>query len=502
MPQSSYEKLTEHARETALIESVLELLQWDERTKLPPAAGAYRAEQITYLSSLLHRRRTDPQVAEWLNDLEPSDLARDRHSDPGTTIRQIRREYDKLTKLPPRLVEELSRAAVLGQQVWVAARRDDDFAAFAPSLENLLRLKREQADAVGYQDCRYDALLDDFEPGESTQNVARVLASLRQDLVPLVAALTDSPHRPDSQLLRRTYPVAAQEAFGRRAAVEIGFEFNRGRLDVTHHPFCAGMGPDDCRLTTRYDEQFFPGSFFSILHEAGHGIYEQGLRKEQFGLPPGRPASLGIHESQSRLWENLVGRGRPFWRHFFPIAQQNFGALSDVKIEDFLFAINDARPSLIRVDADEATYNLHIIIRFELEQALINEELPVRDLPSAWKDKYREYLGIEPPHDADGVLQDIHWSAGLIGYFPTYALGNLYAAQFFAQAERDLGALEAPFQRGEFTTLLNWLRVNIHQRGQCYSAAELVEQVTGKPLSHDPLLAYLREKYGELYRLS
>ncbi|HRX77702.1 MAG TPA: carboxypeptidase M32, partial [Pirellulaceae bacterium] len=283
-------------------------------------------------------------------------------------------------------------------------------------------------------------------------------------------------------------------------ATAIGFEFNRGRLDVTHHPFCAGMGPDDCRLTTRYDEHFFPSGFFSILHEAGHGIYDQGLRGDQFGLPPGTYVSLGIHESQSRMWENLVGRSIPFWRHFFPLAQQAFPeALRSARLEDFCFAANDVRPSLIRVEADEATYNLHIIIRFELEQALINEGLAVKDLPAAWNQKYRDYLGIEPPSDANGVLQDVHWSAALIGYFPTYALGNLYAAQFFAQAAKDVGPLDEQFERGEFTGLLGWLREKIHQQGQRYTARELVEKVTGKPLSHDALINYLREKYTGYY---
>jgi carboxypeptidase Taq len=285
-----------------------------------------------------------------------------------------------------------------------------------------------------------------------------------------------------------------------RWAEAIGFDFRRGRIDVTAHPFCAGMGPHDCRITTRYDEHDFPMAFFGILHEAGHGLYEQGLPTEHYGLPPGSYVSLGIHESQSRLWENAVGRSRSFWRHFFPLAQQRFpDALSDVGLDDFHFAVNDVRPSLIRVEADEATYNLHIIIRFELERAVLAGELRVADLPGAWRDKYRENLGIEPPSDADGVLQDIHWSAGLIGYFPTYTLGNLYAAQFFAQADADLGGIDGLLARGEFAPLLGWLRDRIHVRGQCYSAAELAVAVTGRPLSHQPLLDLLRGKYDPLY---
>lgn len=503
MSRPTFDKLCAHARETALLQSVAELLGWDERTKMPPAAGSYRAEQITYLSSLTHRRHTDPQLGDWLDELAASDLASDPHSDAGATIRQMRREYEKLTKLPQTLVEELTRASVLGQQAWVEARKNDDFATFAPILERIVNLKRQQAEAIGYADCPYDALLDDFEPGETTKNVAAVLEGLRSELVPLVAAIAESSRRPNLDILKRSYPIDAQESFGKQAATAIGFEFNRGRLDVTHHPFCAGMGPDDCRLTTRYDERFFPSGFFSILHEAGHGIYDQGLRSDQYGLPPGTYVSLGIHESQSRMWENVVGRSVAFWRHFFPLVQQAFPeALGDTQVEDFCFAVNDVRPSLIRVEADEATYNLHIIIRFELEQALINDGLAIKDLPAAWNQKYRDYLDIEPPTDADGVLQDVHWSAALIGYFPTYALGNLYAAQFYAQAAKDVGPLDEQFERGEFASLLGWLREKIHRQGQCYSARELVETVTGQPLSHDWLIAYLREKYTSYYDLS
>jgi carboxypeptidase Taq len=315
-----------------------------------------------------------------------------------------------------------------------------------------------------------------------------------------VQAIMTSGKKAPTEILERNYPAAAQEAFGKAAAAAIGFEFDRGRLDVTHHPFCSGMGPHDCRITTRYDEQFFPSAFFGILHEAGHGIYDLGLRPEQFGLPPGTYLSLGIHESQSRMWENQVGRSRAFWQHFYPQAQDAFPeALRQTSLDDFCFAINNVQPSLIRVEADEATYNLHIIIRFELEQAILTGDLPIADVPAAWKQKYREYLGVEPPNDADGCLQDIHWSAGLVGYFPTYSLGNLYSAQFFEQADKDLGGLAAMFARGEFAPLKQWLNQNIHHRGQCYTAAELVKLVTSQSLSHAALMRHLRGKLGPLY---
>jgi carboxypeptidase Taq len=500
MNTTVFERLCAHTRETTLLESAKELLEWDERTYLPPAAGDYRAEQITYLSGLIHARQTDPRVGDWLSELQGSPLADDPHSDAGATIRELRRQYDRRIRVPQRLVEDLARASVLGQQSWVKARQADQFDGFVPQLETILRLKREEAAALGIGECPYDALLDEFEPGASTGDVTTILDGLREELVPLVAEITHSRRAPSTDVLRRRFPVAAQEAFGRSAAQAIGFDFRRGRLDVTHHPFCAGMGPHDCRITTRYDERFFPSAFFGILHEAGHGIYEQGQRAEQYGLPPGSYVSLGIHESQSRLWENLVGRSRGFWEHFLPLAQEAFpAALGSVSLDEFYQAINHVEPSLIRVEADEATYNLHIIVRFELEQALVNDTLAISDLPQAWRDKYQKYLGIEPQNDAGGVLQDVHWSAGLIGYFPTYSLGNLYAAQLFEAAARELDSLEAMFANGDFAPLGDWLRAQIHEPGQRYSASQLVKKVTGQALSHRPLLDHLHGKLRPIY---
>lgn len=503
MPDSTaFDELCALTREAALIESVEAALGWDERTYMPPAAGEYRAEQMTFLTGLAHQKRTSPRLGELLAELESSDLAGDVHADAGATIHELRRQYDKRVKLPQSLVEELTRASVLGQQAWVKARQDNDFQAFAPHAEKLFHLKRQQAECLGYGASAYDALLDDFEPDAKTADVAKVLADLRAELVPLVQAIMQSGRQAPVEILKREYPAAAQEAFGKAAAAAIGFDFTRGRLDVTHHPFCSGMGPHDCRITTRYDERFFNSAFFGILHESGHGIYDQGLRPDQFGLPPGNYVSLGIHESQSRMWENLVGRSRAFWQHFFPRLQAAFpAAVGDGNLDEFVFAVNHVAPSLIRVEADEATYNLHIIIRFELEQALLSQDLAIGDLPGAWREKYQQYLGVEPETDADGCLQDIHWSAALIGYFPTYSLGNLYASQLFEQADRDLGGLAGMFARGEFDLLKSWLNEMIHHRGQCYSAAELVQLITGQPLSHAPLMRHLRGKLAPLYGL-
>jgi carboxypeptidase Taq len=500
--QATYEKLCAHAREVALLHSTQSLLGWDERTKLPPDAGPYRAEQMSFLAGLIHKRETAPEVGEWLAELTDSPLAADPHSDAGADIVNLKRDYDRKTKLPQTLVEELARLSVLGQQLWVEARKANDFARFQPLLERTVELKRQEAAAVGYDDVPYDALLDEYEPGAKTNEVERVLAGLREQLVPLVAEIAASSRRPNLDVLKQPVPIAVQEKLGRLAIEAFGYDFSAGRLDVTDHPFCTTLGPRDVRLTTRYDAQFLPGSFFSTLHEAGHGMYEQGLPAERFGLPTGQAASLGIHESQSRMWENLVGRSRAFWEHFYPQAKSaSPEAFADVPLDEFYFAINDVRPSLIRTEADEATYNLHILVRFELEQALILDELRVADLPSAWREKCRCYLGIESPNDADGVLQDVHWSSGAIGYFPTYSLGNLYAAQLFAQAAEAIGDLQAMFRRGEFRPLLEWLRQQIHLQGRRYPAAELARRATGQPLCHDALIRHLRGKFASLYDL-
>jgi carboxypeptidase Taq len=500
--QETFTHVCTHTRRAGMLNSLHELLDWDERTKMPAAGSAYRAEQAAYVAGLLHQQRTAPQLGAWLAELAESPLAAEPASDAGAVIRHLKRDFDKQTRLPQALVEELTRTAVQGQRVWAEARQADDFARFRPLLEKMVGLKRQEAAALGFVDTPYDPLLDDYEPGETTARVAGVLAQLREALVPLVQAICDSPRRPDVTILAREFPRTAQELFGTQAAAAIGFDFNAGRLDVTDHPFCAGVGPGDVRLTTRYNEHAFADAFFSILHEAGHGIYDQGLPAEHFGLPTGEYVSLGIHESQSRMWENQVGRSRAFWEHFFPLAQQSFpAALADVPLDAFHAAINDCRPSLIRVEADEVTYNLHILIRFELERALLEDQLQVADLPAAWNEKYAAYLGITPPNNTQGVLQDVHWSAGLFGYFPTYTLGNLYAAQFFAQAERDLGDLSGQFRRGEFAPLRQWLKENIHRHGRRYSAADLAQRITGQSLSHAPLMQYLAGKYGELYGL-
>jgi carboxypeptidase Taq len=494
--EEAYAELIRRVKDYNLLASCGAVLGWDERTYMPHEGSAHRAEQMALVARLTHEMATAPRVGELLAAVEGGPL----DEDAAANVREIRRAYDRAVKLPPELVEELARTTTRAQQVWQEARAANNFAAFRPWLEKIVALKRREADAIGYGASPYDALLDEYEPGATAAEITQVFAALRDDLVPLVQAVLGSGKKAPHDILEREYPVEAQRAFGEAAAKAIGFDFAAGRLDVTTHPFCSGIGPGDCRITTRYNPRHFNESFFGVLHEAGHGIYEQGLAAEQFGTPLGSACSLGIHESQSRLWENQVGRGGPFWEHFFPRAQQAFpAALGDVSLDRWLFAINDVRPSFIRVEADEATYNMHIILRFELEQALLAGDLKPADAPSAWNEKFQQFFGLTPPTDAQGCLQDIHWSMGGLGYFPTYTLGNLYAAQLMEAARRDLGDPDDDFRKGEFGRLKAWLNEKVHRPGQRWRPGELCRRVTGRPLSHKPLIAYLRGKYGPLY---
>lgn len=499
-----YAELTQRVREAELLASCGSLLSWDEQTYMPPKGSEHRANQVGLLAGMTHERRTHPRVGEILAELEQLGPHGDPLAPMNVNIREVRRSYARATKLPKALVEELSRTTSLGQQAWITARKDNEFAVFLPWLEKLVQLKREEASAIGYgSGVPYDALLDEYEPEMTTAEVAAIFAPLRQELVQLVAAIQESPVRPNVELLERHYPVGAQQVLADAAARAIGFDFDRGRIDESAHPFCSGIGPGDTRLTTRYLDHYFPSAFFGVLHEAGHGIYDQGLPEAEFGLGMGQAVSLGIHESQSRLWENFVGRSRAFWTYFFPAAQEGFSkTLAGVSLDEFYAAINNVRPSFIRVEADEATYNLHIMLRFELEQELIAGTLPPAELPTVWNNRFQQYFGITPTKDSEGCLQDIHWSAGLFGYFPTYALGNMYAAHLFEAANRDLDDLPGQITRGVFRPLKAWLNEHVHAHGKRYSARQLVEVVTGQKPSSTPLLRHLRTKYGELYQLS
>ncbi|RUL86923.1 carboxypeptidase M32 [Tautonia sociabilis] len=502
-PRASYDELIRRSREWSTLSSCSALLSWDEQTMMPPSGSSFRSEQLGLLAGLEHDRAADPRVGELLAIVEGSDLVADPESPEAVNVRELRRSFDRKTKLPRSLVEELARVTSRAQHEWVAARKARDFGRFLPWLGRVLSLKRQEADCVGAPSGDpYDALLDEYEPGATASQLSRLFDALRADLVPLVEAIAGATDRPDPAVLKGTFPVDRQKILGELVASSIGFDFDRGRLDTSAHPFCSGIAPGDCRITTRYRPDDFEESFFGVLHEVGHGLYEQGLDPDRFGTPMGASVSLGIHESQSRLWENLVGRGRPFWTHWFPIARRLFrDPLGHAEFDAFHRAINRVEPSLIRTQADEVTYNLHIIIRFDLERALLSGDLPPADLPSAWDERYRHDLGVVPPDASSGCLQDVHWSAGLIGYFPTYTLGNLYAAQLFDRATATLGDLDQSLSRGDALPLLHWLRDHIHRHARRHCPALLIQRATGSPPDPSPLVRSLRERYGPVYRL-
>lgn len=506
--RDTYTQLVHHLRKTATLGSCSAVLGWDEQTYMPPEGAEFRSEQTSLLAGMIHDLATDPRVGDWLGELRGSALSADPLTPEAVNIREAARDFDRQTRLPKRLVEEQAGVATRAQQAWIDARKQNTFATFLPWLEQTVALKREEAACLadlvtgpGPHE-PYDALLDQFEPGMTAADVTRLFTPLRESLVTLIREIRDSSRKPDQEILERIYPIPAQREFAMQAARQVGFRFEAGRLDETAHPFCSGFGPGDTRLTTRYDDHHFPGAFFGTLHEAGHGLYEQNLDREAFGLGMGSAVSLGIHESQSRLWENFVGRSEAFWTHFFPKAKAAFpAALSDASLDEFYFAINSVQPSYIRVEADEATYNLHILLRFEIERPLVAGDLAPKDVPGVWNETFRRYFDMTPPDDTLGCLQDIHWSFGGIGYFPTYTLGNMNAAQLYNAAQSELGPLAPMFAAGEFAPLKNWLVENIHRRGKQLPAAQLIQQVTGQSLSHVALVDHLRAKYQPLYGL-
>lgn len=499
-PEAAYEELVQRVKNIALLGNTASVLHWDMETYMPSAGAEYRSRQLSLLSGMLHEQFTAPEIGDLLTCVEQSDLVKDPLSDCAVNVREIRREYDREVKVPKSLVEELARVTSLAHVVWREARKNSDFKAFQPTLENVVRLTLEKADAIATGPTRYDTLLDGYEPGMTTDRMKAVFTALGNELNPFVEEILSSGKEPDRTILTRKYPTDRQAVLGQILVGAIGFDLAGGRIDVTTHPFCAQVGLGDVRVTTRYNERDLGDAMFGLLHEAGHGLYDQGTDPAHFGLPRGGFVSLGIHESQSRMWENFVGRSRGFWHFALPIARSVFPeALSDVSLDAFYWAVNDVQRSYIRVEADEATYNLHVLLRFEIEQAIVSGDLAVADIPGAWNEKMQQLLHITPRNDAEGCLQDTHWSGGGFGYFPTYTLGNLYAAQFFEQARADLGDLDTQFRRGDFLPLREWLKEKIHRQGMRYRANELVEKVTGKPLSHEPLMRHLKNKLAPLY---
>jgi carboxypeptidase Taq len=500
---SLYDTFIEKVREIKNLQSVNSLLEWDQETMMPPKGIEYRAAQIALISGMVHQKLTSDEFGELLDKLSsPSEL--DGLDElKKANVREMRREFDKARKLPTDLVKEIAETASLSQNAWVRARRESKFGDFSPWLTKMLKLKTQAARLIGYKEHIYDALLDDYEPGATVGKIKVILGDLKDGLVLLIREVLNSKAALDDSILHRDYDVAKQKEFGTKVLQDMGFDFEAGRIDISAHPFCTSFAPGDVRVTTRYGTNDLKMALFGMIHEAGHALYEQGLSPQHHHTPMADAISLGIHESQSRLWENMIGRSRLFWQHYFPKAKETFAeSLSGLGLEDFYRAINRVTPSFIRVEADELTYNIHILIRFEIEAGLFEEAIQVDDLPKVWNRKMEEYLGITPPNDREGVLQDIHWALGLFGYFPTYTLGNLYAAQFLGRAEKDIADFWGKVSRGQFSDLKSWLNTNIHRHGRLYSADDLVRRVTGETLNAKHFLGYLRSKFGDLYRLS
>lgn len=495
------QRMLELYREASHLMIAAGLLDWDQQCYMPPGGAALRAEQLATLAKLAHQRFTSPEMGQLLEELTPWAESLDPDSFEASVVRVARRDYERATRIPTELEAEFSRAASAGFAAWTEARQADDFRIFAPKLERLVELSIQRAEALGYEERRYDALLNLFEPGMRTSQVQALFQQLKEGLVPLVQAVAERLDRVRDDFLHGGYDEQKQWDFGVRLLKEIGFDFNRGRLDRSEHPFTIGFGSGDVRLTTRF-RPYLGTALFGTLHEGGHGLYEQGIPEEFAGTPIGTAASFGMHESQSRLWENLIGCSLGFWTHYYPELQRLFpDRLGEIGLETFYRAINRVQPSLIRVEADELTYNLHIFLRFDLELKLLEGDLKVADLPEAWRAGMKELLGCVPESDRDGVLQDVHWSQGSFGYFPSYTLGNVLSVQLFEQAKADRPDIPQEIERGVFSGVLGWMRENIHRHGGKYTGAELVVRATGREADAGPYLRYLREKYAEIYGL-
>jgi carboxypeptidase Taq len=489
-----------------LLSHAVDTLRWDQETYMPEAAIAEKAEQAALLQGLVHDRVTDPAQGALFAKLGVNET--NRVSPPGPTdearafLREAYRRYSRQVKTPKALVEEIALTQSLAQAEWIKARQASDYGLFRPFLATLVDLLKKYAACQGAADNPYDALLDEYEPWMTARELDGIFAGLRDRLVPLFGRIQASRKKPAADVLTRSFPVDTQRAFSQEVLQAMGFDLTRGRLDVSAHPFTTTLGRDDVRLTTRYNEHFFPSAVFGTIHEGGHGLYEQGFAAPLKGSILASGTSLGIHESQSRLWENMVGRSRAFWKHFYPRLQALFpAALGDTDGETFYGAVNTVSPSLIRVEADEVTYNLHIILRFTLERKIFSGELGLDDVPAAWAAESKRLLGVSPATAAEGALQDVHWSMGAFGYFPTYSLGTLAAAQLFATLVRQRPGTTAEIGNGELGGVRDWLRENVHAHGSVYPAQELLNRVTGESLSARPFLDYLETKYGELYDL-
>lgn len=492
-----YEAYVSHMRKLADVEFAIGVLSWDKEVNLPTKGAQFRAQQVATLSGIAHEIFTDQKLGHVLQQLQENGASLNNRQ--AQNIALTFKDYSRAQKLDKAFVIRRSEIESKGYHAWLAARKANDFSLFKDALADLVAIKREQADKLGYEEHPYDALLDEFEPGAKASALDVLFKEVKAQMVDFVRKIRQKPNVED-HFLQRLYPEKQQWDFGLYILKAIGYDFEAGRQDLSPHPFTINFNPNDVRVTTRIDEHNFGSMTWSCIHEGGHALYEQGLQPEDYGLPTGKAVSLGIHESQSRLWENNVGRSLIFWQSHYPKVQASFPEqLKDVSIEQFFKGINKIQPSLVRVESDELHYHFHILIRYEIEKGLIEGSMQVEDLEEIWKEKYKAYLDLDIPDSNQGVLQDIHWAYGSIGYFPTYSLGSFYAAQFFAQAQKDIPNLLAEIEAGSTTNLLNWLRTNIHQHGRMYTADDLCKKITGEPLNFKYFMDYAKEKFSSIY---
>lgn len=498
----TYKALVARLRDIHNIGQAGALLHWDMETNMPPGGAQQRGEQMATLSRISHGMFTDDETGKLLEDAAAELADADYETTEASMIRVVRRDYEDAVKLPTEFVAEFTQLTSDAHHSWVKAREQDDFSLFQPDLERIVEMSRQKAEYLGYDENPYDALLQEYERSLTTAQVQALFDEHRQELIDLVAEIDKVKDRVKDDMLRQPFPVESQRAFGEMVAEAIGYDFERGRLDESVHPFSTSFGKGDSRITTRYDDGWLNPALFGTMHECGHSMYEQGIGDDINGTMLGSGTSLSVHESQSRTWENLVGRSLNFWQWAFPRLKEHFpNEFDSVDIMSFYRAINKVQPSFIRVEADECTYNLHIMLRFEIEQAIIKGDLPVSEIPDRWNGMFNDFLGLTPASDAVGCLQDIHWSMGGFGYFSTYALGNLLSVQYYNQAVTDAPTITDEIADGNFAPLLAWLRENIHQHGRKFDTQELTKRVTGETITSRPYIDYLKDKFSDIYGL-
>ena len=492
---SALQKLKEKYIWISHFSSAFELLQWDMETHMPKKGGKWRAQIIGSLSEFIQAQQTSDEMGKLLSEAEKEAES----EEDKALVRVAKKEYEKFKKIPPELWGKFALETAKAQRIWEDAKRNSDFSIFAPQLEKIVEIVKELSERVGYEENRYDALLDFFEPGLTVKDLDKIIPKLRKFLIDVLEKI-ENAHKPKDVFLGK-FDIQKQKELSKRVLEIIGYDFDAGRIDVSAHPFTITISHGDVRVTTRYDENDLKYSFFSTVHEGGHALYEQGIPERFRGLPIGDGASMGIHESQSRFWENIVARSKHFWEFFKPILSEYFEDFKDVPVDELWRSSNIVERSLIRTESDEVTYNLHIMLRCEIEKALVNDEMSVKDIPSVWNDKMKEYIGVIPKSDSEGALQDVHWAHGSFGYFPSYMMGNLYAAQLLYSMKKDL-SFEENVRSGNFKALLDWLREKIHIHGKIFEPKDLMKRATGEDFSTEYFMNYIKEKYSEVYRIN